>query len=62
MIQDEGQATITFSHMNSFGDYTNFECSLRDETADALVDAFRRFLLSVGYMPGTVNDVLGEEL
>jgi hypothetical protein len=61
MIQDEGQATITFSHMTGFGDYTNFECSLKDETIFELVVAFRRFLLASGYPPMLVDDVLGEE-
>jgi len=61
MEQEQGQATISFNYMNSFGDYTNLECSLQEETAYELTDAFRRFLLAAGYHPDTVNDVLGEE-
>jgi hypothetical protein len=62
MEQEEfGQATVAFNHMTSFGDYTNFDCSLQDETIDELVRAFRRFLLACGYGPELVDDTLGED-
>jgi hypothetical protein len=54
--------TLHMEYENSFGDRTELCISLMDETADAMVDGFRRFMLACGFAVGTVNDVLGEEL
>ena len=47
---------------NNFGDATELCITLMDETADSMVDGFRRFMLACGFGVSTVNDVLGEEV
>ena len=56
-----GESTIEFNYMTRFGDFTNFDCNLRDESIYELANAFRRFLLAAGFGSDLVNDVLGEE-
>jgi hypothetical protein len=43
--------------INEFGDKTQFKASTMGSSIDAVVEAFKRFLLACGYTQETVDEV-----
>lgn len=52
---------ISFELTNSFGDVSTMEASLEDDTIYAISRQFRAFLLSAGFNPHNINEIMVDE-
>jgi hypothetical protein len=53
---------ISFELTNSFGDISSIEMSLEDDTIYAIARQFRAFLLSTGFAPQNIDEIMVDKI